>query len=379
MTDVLVLDFKRLTGVSGENIYSESLAQLLSGQGHVVSVLTVNSTPLSILSQFIFRGRKLLSQIDKFAPKSVVINTCIPHLDWRVIAALNKRAIKVIHFIHNGRWVCIDGAFFRRNGHCSICIKHSLVSDLAPLVFGCGGALGSIVSVLQRYRWIVALKTNRVKFDKTIFVASWIKHIIDKSHPSVFKDCLTINTRIGSAEPIKIIDPNGSQRHDVKADFIFVGRLESAKGVDVIYDLVNLGCSVICIGRGREENRFKELARQNTSLTLVPFVPNSEISIWMSLAHCVLIPSICTETNPTVGLEAVINGRPVIAGNHSGIRELFLEFPSAILLDEINASNIVKAYRKLNQLINPVIIKNNQVKMVEQFDSFRSSISKVFL
>lgn len=110
-------------------------------------------------------------------------------------------------------------------------------------------------------------------------------------------------------------------------NFLFIGRLEHQKGIDVLIDAVSLlsqqlkSYVVHVIGEGPLKDELKgRVSRNSLPVTFYGAIPNA--SRLIGDADCVIIPS-RFEGFGLVAAEAVLQGRPVIATDAPGLSEVF--------------------------------------------------------
>jgi glycosyltransferase involved in cell wall biosynthesis len=110
---------------------------------------------------------------------------------------------------------------------------------------------------------------------------------------------------------------------------IYVGSLISGKSVETMlfahHKLAALGYRIASaiVGPGPEKNRLKSIVEEHSinNVFIVDAQPPSLITSWMSAAHTLVLPSL-SEGQPTVVMEAMALGLPVIATDIPGTREL---------------------------------------------------------
>jgi teichuronic acid biosynthesis glycosyltransferase TuaC len=111
---------------------------------------------------------------------------------------------------------------------------------------------------------------------------------------------------------------------------LFVGRLVHLKGIqDLIHALARLKkrsrpVRLVCVGQGPMERELRELAGRLDVTDRVLFTgpkQNHEIGQWLGAADLLCLPSY-SEGSPSVILEALSSGRPIVASAVGGIPDL---------------------------------------------------------
>jgi glycosyltransferase involved in cell wall biosynthesis len=133
--------------------------------------------------------------------------------------------------------------------------------------------------------------------------------------------------------PVRIV-PNGLYRHefyeslleDNAADFVFIGELSKAKGIDVFLEALAAHQNIfpgkaIIVGSGPDEARVRRLARKLDLGSRVSFSGVQAARTAFVRARCVVVPS-REESFPYIVLEAAAARMPLIATNVGSIREI---------------------------------------------------------
>ena len=112
---------------------------------------------------------------------------------------------------------------------------------------------------------------------------------------------------------------------------LYVGRLEVVKGVDVLiralaelrHDLP--GVKLKIVGDGSQRQSLKTLAQRldlSKAIEFTGWVKSDSIIKQYATAQMLVIPSVWPENLPTVAIEALAIGRPIVGSNTGGIAEL---------------------------------------------------------
>lgn len=128
---------------------------------------------------------------------------------------------------------------------------------------------------------------------------------------------------------------------------IFVGSLTPRKSVETILEahhkLEARGLSVASaiVGPGPLRDGLKSMARKDLmkNVFIVGEQPPSLIPMWISAAHALVLPSL-SEGQPTVVMEAMALGLPVIATDIAGTRELVCDGGTGFLFPPRDAEKL---------------------------------------
>jgi glycosyltransferase involved in cell wall biosynthesis len=106
--------------------------------------------------------------------------------------------------------------------------------------------------------------------------------------------------------------------------FLFVGRLEKLKGVQVLIDEFRnyQRADLLIAGTGIYEAELKEMAKGLPHVHFIGRVPHQVLKNLYSQAIAVMVPSLCYETFGLVALEAFAVSTPVIVNNLGALPEL---------------------------------------------------------
>ena len=136
--------------------------------------------------------------------------------------------------------------------------------------------------------------------------------------------------------PVRVV-PNGLYRHefyepmlaDDASDFVFVGELREAKGVDILLEALAANQHIfpgraVIVGGGPDEGKLKRLARKLGLGPRVSFAGPLPARTAFARARCVVVPS-RAESFPYIVLEAAAAQMPMIATNVGGVPEILGE------------------------------------------------------
>ncbi|HBY4206986.1 TPA: glycosyltransferase, partial [Klebsiella pneumoniae] len=119
-------------------------------------------------------------------------------------------------------------------------------------------------------------------------------------------------------------DRESFYRDDEGVRFGYLGRLDSAKGIENIIDYlktVDLNFTLMIAGKGNA-SFVEKLKRKCSQDPRFIFIGQTEISIFFKKIDCLICPSIWNEPMGRVVIESFSYGIPVIGNNVGGIGEL---------------------------------------------------------
>jgi glycosyltransferase involved in cell wall biosynthesis len=117
--------------------------------------------------------------------------------------------------------------------------------------------------------------------------------------------------------------------------FLYVGRLEAAKGIRTLLPFFRRWgrASLVIAGSGREESRLKRLAAGSDRVRFLGAVPPARLRDLYRGAVALIVPSVTFELFPLVVLEAFREGTPVVARNLGSMPEIVAESGGGVTYD----------------------------------------------
>jgi len=168
------------------------------------------------------------------------------------------------------------------------------------------------------------------------------------------------------------------QRTEIaQRQLLFVGRLVSDKGVDLLLEALALmplatRPSLTVVGDGPERSRLQAQAKRTLQPNQVTFLGTLEGQQLQAQYHrhaIVVIPSRWPEPFGVVALEAIASGCLVVAAKHGGLSEAV--GPCGLLVPPNNAPELAKALERISD--DPTIVSRCQTKAPEHLKQFMAS------
>lgn len=172
----------------------------------------------------------------------------------------------------------------------------------------------------------------------------------------IFKNIKTVHNGINLLEqsPIENWD-----------NLLFAGRLEESKGAHVFLESVvkikleHPNIRIIIAGTGTQSDSLKQKTENLGIDEIVDFKGYSsfdKIKEFYRQSTVVIVPSLYPDNLPTVCIEAMAVGRPVVGSQIGGIPELIIDGKTGILFSPGNSDEMA---RRINELLrNKQLIKN---------------------
>lgn len=250
----------------------------------------------------------LRKKLREFQPDVVHFHSVYPMLSFSVLWLCKKMGIKTVVTLHNLRFICAEGAYYRQGNFCDACVKgwgipsifrkcvqHSFLKTL----------LFFIVNTL-----FVRLKLGIRWVDRLVAVSLFIKTQyqklgIDSEKITVIPIC------VGKATP-----PSGDNVS--RKTIVFSGRLSLEKGAVIFLELCKRmpDYQFIAIGPLGTNVRLPSLK----NLTWLGTMAHAEtLRTIQERASLVIIPSICSESYNLSAHEALSMGIPILTSNFGNL------------------------------------------------------------
>ncbi len=206
--------------------------------------------------------------------------------------------------------------------------------------------------------------------------------------PSVNSDVLKKFKRKIFTKGIRYIDPALfyiSKRYDKRNNIIgYIGRLDEAKGVLQLMEAIpsilkyDDTFSVYIVGDGPMLQQMHAYAESNhfaEKITFKGWIPHSEISMYLNELKLLILPS-DSEGVPTIVLEAMACGTPILANNVGGIPDIIKNGTNGYLMESNSSASISKHVTKIlsDPGINGVI--NNAREYIETVLTYENAIKR---
>jgi glycosyltransferase involved in cell wall biosynthesis len=253
-----------------------------------------------------------------------------------------------------------------------------------------------LVSKLKGFNYVVHLHgeikpTGKLGFLLSPYQKSIFKRFLKKASKIIvlteeYKNFFANNYKINK-EKIRVV-PNGLnesflqdriKKSSHKSNLLYVGRLSKEKNVDVLIKAISLLKNKIIfniVGDGEKRKEMEDLIRsKNLNNVIMKGRKNGKTLLNLYKKSDIFLLASNSEGLPTVVLEAMASGIPVIASNVRGIRELVKN--NGILVDPPTPENFAKEINKLieNKRLSKKLSKLGKIK-ARKFN-WNKSISKL--
>lgn len=176
-----------------------------------------------------------------------------------------------------------------------------------------GGGLRGAIGAARAVRGLASDLRAYRRYDAVVAISPTVATSLEMI-PRPFRAKRIVEISNGIAVSVR-------SRHDVARDeaqaaVLFVGRLHAQKGVHILIQAIAMSnARLTIVGSGNEEGKLRTLVGALSLEERVTFtgqLPNSELHVHYENADVVVAPSLGNEGLPTVLLEALNAGTPVV-------------------------------------------------------------------
>lgn len=251
----------------------------------------------------------LKTQVRAFRPDIVHLHNPYPLISPAVVRVAKAEGVPVVQTVHNYRFACTNGLFFREGQVCTDCLG-------------------------KRVPW-PAVRNNCYRGSKTqsaIMAGSLAVHrgtwytMVDRFLP--VSDFVASQLVAAGVPPEKIIvkpnavpDPGDSA--PMGEGFLFAGRLEEEKGISVLLEawgMSKLGrlATLTIAGDGSKRDAVEAAAGRDSSIRYLGSVSAERVGQLLDDCAVRVVPSLWFEGFPLAVIESYARGRAVISSHPHG-------------------------------------------------------------
>lgn len=279
--------------------------------------------------------RDLTKTLLEINPDIVHVHNFFPLLTPSIYDACIENNTPVVQTLHNYRMMC-PGALLMRDGHiCEDCIDGSAYQ---AAIHGCyrSSRMSSffLARMVQYHR---RKKTWRNKVNRFIALTDFAKEkFIQAGFP---ENKITVKPNFA------VIDErNVKKSQSDMQGALFVGRLNSEKGISTLLKAwKNISLRLFIIGEGELLNNVQSCGIE--SIIALGKMSSDDVSIKMSQASFLVMPSEWYEGFPMVLVEAYSCGLPVIASRLGGMAEIVEDGVTGLHFEAGNAYDLAEKVR----------------------------------
>lgn len=312
----------------GEDAVVDAEVALLREHGHEVEVYAqhndaLNNMPRATAAMTAIWSTRSTGDIESlcesFRPDVIHVHNTFPLISPSLYWAAARQHVPVVQTLHNFRLLCPQAIFLRDGKVCEDCVGKLPWRAVTRKCYRDSAVQSAVItSMLATHR---AIGTYRERVTRYIALNNFARNKYVEGGLPADRFRIKPNFVASSARPT----------WEQRSGGMYVGRLSSEKGLDVLAQAVRLApaAAVDVIGSGPLE----ALARDAFGERLLGFRPLEEIMARMGTAQFMVLPSICYENSPRTIVEAFACGLPVIASRLGALIDIVRDGETGLLFN----------------------------------------------
>jgi glycosyltransferase involved in cell wall biosynthesis len=300
--------------------------------------VSVNEMSKWYILKNIFFSNKIYRDIFRIVKHNKIdivhVHNFFPILTGSAFKAASDAGAKVVHTLHNYRWWCLSGNFYRNDsGICMLCTQKKIA--LSGIQHKCyrNSYVQSMIAQLAFWNYRRINVFNYI--DRFIVLSDFQKDLLLKlgldAHKIIFKPNMV--STLTPATPLT------KTKH-----YLFVGRLDHSKGIELLLQTwATLPAHFIIeiVGSGILEKELKNKYSQLPNIIFKGELSHPEVVTSMQSAQYTIQSSLLYETFGLTIVESMSLGTPVIGFNIGTRPELIKDRETGFITTPDNLFNTI--------------------------------------
>lgn len=347
----------------GEDVVVRNEKRLLEEHGHQVITYyrsnkelqekgIVGKLMLPFTAVYSFQTKREVKKLIKENKIDIVhVHNTLTMVSPSVFYAAFECGVPVVQTLHNFRMLCPAGSFFRDNVICEECVEHGMGCAVRHKCYR-NSTLQTIVSaaILKIHR---ALGTyRRVNFIcLTEFNRNKLLSSLEMTHKALDSKRVFIKPNFTFAEGIS---PSDIKEEVEEEYFLFAGRVEALKGIDIaIKAFEQLPDEMLYVaGSGPMMDEMQAYVKDHNmhNVKFLGYLQKDEMSDRFYHAKAVVMTSQCYEAFAMTIAEAYSYGVPVIAGRVGNMDGMVKNGVTGVKFTYNSAEDLAQKVRDFNEM-----------------------------
>jgi glycosyltransferase involved in cell wall biosynthesis len=254
--------------------------------------------------------RRFKSLLREERPDVVHLHNVFPLISPAVVGVAKAAGVPIVQTVHNYRHVCANGLHFRDGQPCDDCVRRLV--PYPAVLHGCyrGSRVQSAAMTLGQMRHRRTWRMVDLFVARTPFMAHRL---------------LALGLEAKQITVLPSWAPDPGEPTSPGNDFLYLGRLEEAKGVDLLLKAWRSGENhstrkLRIAGTGPLEGRIRSMARTEDNVDYIGHLDRDAVATAIRQCGVVAVPSLSYEgACPLTVVEAMAYGRPVMVNHGTSI------------------------------------------------------------
>ena len=275
--------------------------------------------------------REVTQLLCRAKPDLVHVHNTFMVISPSIYSACKEQRVPVVQTLHNYRMLCPGGNFVRDGRVCHDCSAHLAYGVLHGCYRGSRAGTAVVASMLA---WHRVIGTYSRLVDRYIALSEFTRQNFVAAGFDPDKICVKPNC----------VYPDPGERTGDGAYALFVGRLETEKGVDTLLSAWRQMTQRIPLrlaGAGCLSEKVKGAALDMPQVEYLGQVPSNRLMDIIKGARFLVLPSLCYENFPMTVAEAYACGVPVLASELGAMKEIVEQDRTGLLFRPGDVDDLV--------------------------------------
>lgn len=371
---LIVHNYYQIPG--GEDTVVENESNMLRENGHDVVFYTRHNDEIknrgvlgkiTLFSESIF-SIKTYRQVKRIIKEEnidiVHVHNTFPLISPSVYYAAFKNNVPILQTIHNFRLLCPAATFMVHDKICEDCLRDGLSTALKRKCYR--------NSFSQTFAMVVILKIHRIL--KTYQKVNGYIALTEFNKNKLLNLIKDENKVYVKPNFVKCTSNDNYKKRKNDNYFVFIGRLDRLKGIDLIIeswkDIKDARLFVLGDGPLKKELETYIISNGIHNIKLLGFIKREEAFEIIKKAKAVIMASQCYEGFPMTIVESFSLGVPVIAGNVGNLGSIITHNENGVLFKYDDKGDLKEKVKMLinDKDINEKISEGAFKTFIENYD-----------